>query len=176
MSSKTGPWDPQNQQNPVYGRQKSRFCHVHLLSSIWHPLGSLLGSLFAPKMAENSLGFPFGAAKSRPRVLFFGPGALQERSKRPPGALQEASRMPRGSKRVQGATRGRQEGARGQRREDEQRSCWCHTCFQGQEIDRHQTESHKALSPLSVHSRVRFWPGFLPYVFLIRFLHFRRFP
>ena len=51
-----------------------------LLSSIWHPVGSLSGSPFAPKMAENSLGFPLGAAKSRSRVPFF-------RAWSPPGAL-----------------------------------------------------------------------------------------
>ena len=65
--------------------------------------GSLLGGVLAPKMVENSLGFPLGAAKSRPREYLFDPEALQEHSKRPPGALQDAFRRPRGSKRSPGS-------------------------------------------------------------------------
>ena len=49
-------------------------------------------------MSETSLGILLGAAKSRSRDLFFGPRAVQERSKRPPRPLQEASMRPRRSK------------------------------------------------------------------------------
>ena len=69
-----------------------------LLDSILDRLGLLFGSLLALKMAETSLGNPLGAAKSRSRGLFFGPRAVQERSKRSPRPLQEASMRPRRSK------------------------------------------------------------------------------
>ena len=69
-----------------------------LRSSILDPLGLPLGSLLDPKMAETSLGNPLGAAKKRSRGLFFGPRAVQERSKRSQRPLQEASMRPRRSK------------------------------------------------------------------------------
>ena len=62
------------------------------------PPGLHVGSLLSLKMAETSLGNPLGAAKSRSRGLFFGPRAVQERSKRSPRPLQEASMRPRRSK------------------------------------------------------------------------------
>ena len=68
-----------------------------LLSSIWDPLGLLLGNLLALKMAETSIGIPLGAAKSRSRALF-STLALQERSYRPPGAVQEAKRRQEASR------------------------------------------------------------------------------
>ena len=74
--------------------------------SILEPLGLLLGSLFALKMAETRLGISLVAAKSRSRALLFRPwslsGALQQSFRRAPrGAqeaktLQEASREPFG--------------------------------------------------------------------------------
>ena len=64
------------------------------------PLGLPFGSLLAPKMAETSLGIPLGAAKSRSRLVFFGPRAVQERSKRSPRPLQEASMSPRRSRKA----------------------------------------------------------------------------
>ena len=113
------------------------------------------GSQEVPRRSQEAPKRPSGGARRCPRGPQEAPKRIQEA---PRGAKRRPrgwKRMPRGSKRVQGATRGHQEGARGQRREDEQRSCTCHTCFQGQENDRHQTESQKALSPLSVHSQNR---------------------
>ena len=68
------------------------FSSSRLLSSILEPLGSLSGTLFAPKMAETCLEISLGAPKSRSRALFFGLGRLQERPKRPPRAFREVSR------------------------------------------------------------------------------------
>ena len=51
-------------------------------TSILDPLGLPFGTFLAPKMAETSLGLPLGAAKSRSRLVLFGPEGLQERSKR----------------------------------------------------------------------------------------------
>ena len=62
------------------------------------PPGLRFGSLLALKMAETSFGNPLGSAKSRPRGLFIGPRAVQERSKGPPRPPQEASMRPRRSK------------------------------------------------------------------------------
>ena len=82
----------------------SKFCDFAVFNSsrlrdpILVPPGLRFGSLLALKRAETSLGSPLGAAKSRSRGLFFGPRAVQERSKRSPRPLQEASMRPRRSK------------------------------------------------------------------------------
>ena len=60
------------------------FSSSRLLGSILDTLGLPFKSLLAPKMAETCLGNPLGPAKSRSRALFFGPRAVQERSKRSP--------------------------------------------------------------------------------------------
>ena len=66
---------------------------------IWDPIlespGLPFGSALAPKIAETSLEIPLGAPNSRSKDLFFGPGGLQERSKRPPRGLQAAKIAPR---------------------------------------------------------------------------------
>ena len=66
---------------------------------IWDPIldspGLPFGSALAPKIAETCLEIPLGAPKSRSKDLFFGPGGLQERSKRPPRGLQAAKIAPR---------------------------------------------------------------------------------
>ena len=62
---------------------------------ILNPPGLRLGSLLAPKIAETCLEIPLGAPKSRSKDLFFGPGGLQGRSKRPPRGLQPAKTAPR---------------------------------------------------------------------------------
>ena len=59
------------------------------------PPGLRFGSFLAPKIAETCLEIPLGAPKSRSKDLFFGPGGLQERSKRPPRGLQAAKTAPR---------------------------------------------------------------------------------
>ena len=59
------------------------------------PPGLRFGSLLDLKIGESSLGIPLGAPGSRTGDLFFGPGALEERSKRLPRGLQETSRLPR---------------------------------------------------------------------------------
>ena len=89
---------------------------------IWDPIlespGLPFGSALAPKIAETSLEIPLGAPKSRSKDLFFGPGGLQERSKRPTGGENKrpedrtiAKRSPRwlqeASKRHSGAIVGR---------------------------------------------------------------------
>ena len=51
-----------------------------------------------PRPFETGLLGALGPAKSRSRLVFSGPGSLQERSKRPPRALQEDSKSSRGSK------------------------------------------------------------------------------
>ena len=72
---------------------------------IWDPIldspGLRFGSLLAPKIAETSLEIPLGALKGRSKDLFFGPGGLQERSKRPPRGRQPAKTTPRA---LQGAS------------------------------------------------------------------------
>jgi len=66
-----------------------KFCDFAFFNqdSIWDPIldppGLRFGSLLALKVVETSLGVPLGAPKSRSGDLFFGPGGLQERSKRP---------------------------------------------------------------------------------------------
>ena len=54
--------------------------------SIWDtildPPGLRLGSLLASKVAETCLGIPLGAPKSSSGDFFFGPGGLQERSRK----------------------------------------------------------------------------------------------
>ena len=61
---------------------------------IWGPIldppGLPFGRLSAPKIVETSLEISLGAPKGRSKDLFFGPGGLQERSKRPPRGLQAA--------------------------------------------------------------------------------------
>ena len=79
---------------------KTVFSSTCLRDPILDPPGLRFGSLLALKMAETSLGSPLGAAKSRSRGLFFGPRAVQERSKRSPRPLQEASMRPRRSKKA----------------------------------------------------------------------------
>ena len=54
-----------------------------LRSLILDPPGLRFGSCLAPKIVETCLEIPLGAPKSRSKDLFFGPGGLQERSKRP---------------------------------------------------------------------------------------------
>ena len=72
------------------------FCDLAFFTqgSIWDPIldppGLRFGSLLAPKVAETSLGIPLGAPKSRSKDLFFGPGGVQERSKRPAGGQNKA--------------------------------------------------------------------------------------
>ena len=61
-----------------------------ILDPILDPPGDRFGSLLAPKIAETSLGIPLGAPKSRSKDLFFGPGGVQERSKRPAGGQNKA--------------------------------------------------------------------------------------
>ena len=63
-----------------------------LLESILDLLGLPFGTLLATKMAETCLGNRLGPAQSRSRLLLFGPGGFQERSKRLPRAVQEASK------------------------------------------------------------------------------------
>ena len=62
--------------------------------SIWDtildPPGLRFGSFLAPKIAETCLEIPLGAPKSRSGDFFFGPGGLQERSKRPAGGQKRA--------------------------------------------------------------------------------------
>ena len=60
-------------------------------------------SALAPKIVETSLEIPLGAPKSRSKDLFFGPGGLQERSKRPPRGLQPARTAPRALQEASGS-------------------------------------------------------------------------
>ena len=67
------------------------------------PPGLRFESLLALKMAETSVGIPFGAAKSRSRALFCAPNAKVDAHRVRSGALQEASRRSRRSKRPPGS-------------------------------------------------------------------------
>ena len=65
--------------------------------------GPLLGGYLDPRQAETGLLGGLGPSKSRFQLLFFGPGGLQERSKRPTGGENKrpeqrtiAKRSPRG--------------------------------------------------------------------------------
>ena len=97
-------WRPGTSKIKEFCETSSKFCDLgnfslsRLRDPIWDSPGLCFGSLLAPKMAENCLGIRLGAAKSRSRGLFFGPRAVQERSKRSPRTLQEASMRPRRSK------------------------------------------------------------------------------
>ena len=75
--------------------------------SIWDPIldppGLRFGSFLAPKIAETCLEIPLGAPKSRSKDLFFGPGGLQGRSKRPPRGLQPAKTAPRALQEASGS-------------------------------------------------------------------------
>ena len=73
-----------------------------LLGSIFDHLGVALGSFFASKMAEISLGSPLGAAQMRSRVLFCAPNPQVDAHRGRSGALQASSRRPRRSKRPPG--------------------------------------------------------------------------
>ena len=66
-----------------------------LLDLVLAPFGHPFWSLLATKMAETCLEIPLGTPKSRSRDVFFGPGGLQERSKRLPRGIQAAKTAPR---------------------------------------------------------------------------------
>ena len=74
---------------------------------IWDPIldppGLPFGSALAPKIAETSLEIPLGALKGRSKDLFFGPGGLQERSKRLPRGPQPARTAPRALQEASGS-------------------------------------------------------------------------
>ena len=61
------------------------------------------GRVLALKITETSLGIPLGRPESRSMDLFFGPGGLQERSKRLPQGLQVAKTAPRALQEASGS-------------------------------------------------------------------------
>ena len=61
------------------------------------------GAFWPPRWLKPLLDFLLERPRAVQEYFFFGPGALQERSKRPPRGFQEASRRPRGSKRPPGS-------------------------------------------------------------------------
>ena len=79
------------------------FSPSRLRTSIWDPFGFFFGTHLAPKIVETSLQGPLGPAKSRFRLVLFGPEGFQERSKRPPRDLQAAKTAPRGLQEAPGS-------------------------------------------------------------------------
>ena len=63
----------------------ARFSSDRFRTAFWAPFGIVLGTHLDPKIAETNLLGALGPAKSRFRLVFFGPGGVQERSKRHPG-------------------------------------------------------------------------------------------
>ena len=72
------------------------------MGSVLGPPGLLFGLPSGPGQFETSLLGALGPAKSRSRLVFFGPRAAQERSKRVPRPLPEAFMRPRRPKKAPG--------------------------------------------------------------------------